>query len=250
MGVAAVMVDSREPAWVQKLTFGGAPVSVTALEVGDLWVATDDGHMLIIERKTPDDLLGSLKDGRLFPQMTRLAEERLAQQVKGEPVTRWPYLVITGGLLPGEHGKVVTARGETGWSWAAVQGALLSIQEMGVFVVFAVDDTDYERAVLRLVKRDRSEIQQVLPARPALILSQRAAFLATLPGVGVETATALLRTAHNDVAVALVIAAMADDTLVNNPVPKHVRRKVRRFLGLKDGEQFAVYSHDEKGVAV
>jgi len=116
-----------------------------------------------------------------------------------------------------------------------------------VYVTYAADDTDYERAVLRLAKRKRDEVQHVLPARPAEILSPRAAFLAALPGVGVETVTALLRTAYNDVAMALVIASMEDETLVNNPVPKHVRRKVRRFLGLRDGERFAVYSRDEKG---
>ena len=248
MGIAAVMIDSREPAWVKHLTFGDAPTSVVMLETGDLWVATDDGHMLIIERKTPDDLLGSLKDGRLFPQMARLAEERIMQQLRGENPTRWPYLVITGALLPGENGKVVTQRGETGWSWAAVQGALLNIQEMGVFVVYASGDTDYERAVMRLAQRKRTEVQDVLPARPAEIVSPRAAFLATLPGVGVETATAALRAAHNDVAVALVLASMENDLVVNNPVPKHIRRKVRRFLGLKDGEQFAIYPRDEKGV--
>jgi len=239
MGITAVMIDSREPAWVQKLTFGGASVSVTALEVGDLWVATEDGHMLIIERKTPDDLLSSLRSGRLMVQMQRLADERVIQQLRGEPVTRWPYLLITGALLPGPNGKVHTPRGETGWGWGAVQGALLSIQEMGVFVAFAASDEDYEAAVLRLAGRKRDEFQNILPARPAVPLSPQAAFLMQLPGVGEETATAVLRRVQNHPALALELLTAEEDSK-GNPIPRHIRRKVRRFFRLGDGQTFFV----------
>ena len=68
MAIASVIIDSREPDWVQRLDFG-VPAAVTALDAGDLWVATTDAQTLIIERKTPTDLLNTIKADRLFQQV-------------------------------------------------------------------------------------------------------------------------------------------------------------------------------------
>jgi hypothetical protein len=57
--ITAALVDSREPQWMQSLTFGGVPTVVTLLDSGDVWAVTDDGHTLMIERKTPSDLLNT-----------------------------------------------------------------------------------------------------------------------------------------------------------------------------------------------
>ena len=122
MAITAVIIDQREPEWVKQLKFNGVIVSYSVLDAGDFWVITDDNRMLVIERKTPTDLLGSLKDERLFLQMAGLQELRKEGY--------WPYLMISGDLQRGANGHVVTDR-ETGWSWNAVQGALLSIQEIG-----------------------------------------------------------------------------------------------------------------------
>ena len=41
--INAVMIDSREPEWVQKIDFG-APTLVSAMETGDVQVITEDGY--------------------------------------------------------------------------------------------------------------------------------------------------------------------------------------------------------------
>ncbi len=66
MGIATVIIDSREPKWVQELSFGGVPTAVAQLDYGDLHVLCEDDCMLIIERKTPDDFLNSLRNERLL----------------------------------------------------------------------------------------------------------------------------------------------------------------------------------------
>ena len=233
MCIAAAMIDSREPEWVQRLDFGGAPTSVTLLDTADVWIATDDGHTLLIERKTADDLLGSLADERLFPQMARMSEQRFTQGLKAEPVTSWPYLVICGLMQPASNGKIVTDRGETGWNWAAVQGALLSFQEMGVGVIHAVNNQTFEQTVIALARRNRSETQYILPPRPGQMLGQGAALLATLPGIGPERLTDIMQWSGGNIADALVGLA---DLQIKAPVGEVTRRNIRRVLGLRENQ--------------
>ena len=139
------MIDNREPTWIKNLNFGGdVSVSNTIMEAGDFWIAADDGSLLVVERKTPNDFLGTLAGDRLFVQMAGLVAMR--------KTGAWPYLLITGEFRQGPNGKVYTDR-ETGWDWKAVQGALLSVQEMGVFVTFCAGDTDVEERVDPAIKQ-------------------------------------------------------------------------------------------------
>ena len=41
MTLSSVIIDSREPGWVQSLTFGGVPTATVALDAGDVWAAID-----------------------------------------------------------------------------------------------------------------------------------------------------------------------------------------------------------------
>jgi len=238
--IEAVLVDSREPDWVQGLTFGGAPTSVTMLEECDIKAITSDGHTLVVERKTPDDLLNTLKEERLFPQMTRLSDERLTQQLAGYPPTSWPYLLICGQLSPGPNGKVMTERGVTGWSYGAVMGALLSIQEMGVFVVFC-GDTEFEKTIISLGSRERDGVQKILPPRPAVMLGPGAAFLASLPGIGPERVIELMRWSANIPAHAL---AGIVDLEIEAPLPENTRKRIRAVLGLKDRQILEIWMNN------
>jgi ERCC4-type nuclease len=235
--ITAIMIDNREPEYFQHLKFAGVPTMVTLLECGDVQAVTDDGCTLVFERKTPSDFLNSLRDDRLFPQLARMTEIRNANHRMDEPMTYWPYLVITGQFLPNGNGKVTADGRETGWSYASVMGTLLSIQEMGIFVVFANGDLDYEETILRIGKRDRKPKMRILPARPAQILGPKAAFLSSLPGIGIEKMQEILDWSGNNVAHALIGLT---DMEIKSPVGLALRRRLRDVLGLQEGENLEI----------
>lgn len=237
MTITAIMIDNREPEFFQTLKFGGVPTMVTQLKVGDIQAVTDDGCTLVFERKTPSDFLNSLRDDRLFPQLARMTEIRNACHRIDEPLTYWPYLIITGQFLPGANGKVAVDGRETGWSFASVMGTLLSIQEMGVFITFCNGDMDYEDCILRIGRRDRKPAMRILPARPTTILGPKAAFLASLPGIGIEKVQELLDWSGNIPAHALIGLTDMD---IKSPVGLALRRRLRDVLGLKEGENLEI----------
>lgn len=228
--MTALMIDQREPKWVQDLKFGDLPVAVTLLEHGDIWAATDDGCLLMIERKTPNDFLNSLKEGRLLAQLEPLANKRYDEQLRGGPVKTYPYLLITGIFGMDSNGMATTDR-VTGWSFASVAGTLLSIQEMGVYVVFCAGDSDLEAAILRLVKHPRGGELQLLPSRPVQMLGPKEALLTCLPNIGIERSQEIMRWAGWNLAHAIIGLTDPD---IDAPVGKKVRANIRKFLGLND----------------
>lgn len=230
--ITAVMIDSREPEWAQNLKFEDAPVMTTMLEYGDYHVACDDGCILFIERKTPDDFLNTLRDDRLFPQCAQLAAQRIDGQMNNN-MNIWPYLMITGEFTRGPAGKVITPERSTQWDWNAVQGALLSVQEMGVFVVFAAGDYDLVPAITRLSERTRDQNLRVLPPRPPLILGPGAALLASLPGIGVERTMDLINWGGGNIAHILSAITQLE---VKTPLGMATRKKIRAMLGLAENQ--------------
>ena len=228
MSLSAIMIDSREPKWVQELTFGGLPTSVQFLEQGDLMAATDEGELVLIERKTPDDFLNSLKQNRLMLQAANMLE-----------VTRWSYLMITGEFKLGASGEVVTNR-VTGWNWDAVQGAILSIQEMGIYVIQCQGDEDYEAAVIRLGNRDRSHVVPVPPAKQPHVYSQSEAILAALPGIGFKKLQTIMDGTAGSIAWALSLLTNLDEYDDFPGVSYGDRQRIRNVLGLKRNEFLAI----------
>jgi ERCC4-type nuclease len=229
--ITAIMIDNREPDFFQRLKFGGVPTMVTMLDSGDIQAVTDDGCTLVFERKTPSDFLNSLKDDRLFVQMARMSEMRTAQS------NYWAYLVITGGLLPNGDNKIVADGRVTGWSFASVQGALLSIQEMGINITYCNGDMDFEDCILRIGKRDRKPEMRILPSRPATMLGPKIAFVSSLPGIGIEKAQDILDWAGNNVAHALIGLT---DMEIKSPIGLATRRRLRDVLGLCEGENLEI----------
>jgi ERCC4-type nuclease len=232
MTILAVTFDSREPQWVKNLTMHGAAIAVAPLPAGDAEIYLDDGQVLIVERKASEDFLLSIKDGRLFDQASRLVERRTTEQLSGQPISTWPYILITGTLRPSGKDMVITDRGETAWHWESVNSAILTLQEMGVFVGFARDDGDYERALLALGNRKRGEVR-VMPARSFELVSPQAAFLMGLPGIGEERSSQILQRSGNNLSTALV--GLTDPALKQPVIGKAVQTSVRRFLNLPDG---------------
>jgi hypothetical protein len=236
--ITAVMIDSREPVHFQQMKFGGVPVMVTALQCGDVQAVTDDGCTLVFERKTLSDFLNSLADDRLFVQLARMMEIPNAQRVNGTPVTQYCYLVITDPIAPDHNGKVIVPeRGVTGWSYAAVQGTILSIQEMGVQVVWCNGQNDYQDCILRIGKRNRAPHTLISAPRPAKLLGPKIDFLTGLPGVGVEHAQKILAWAGDNVAHALIGLT---DLEIASPFGIIARRRIRALMGLQDSENLEI----------
>lgn len=239
MTLSAIMIDQREPEHIRQ-QFPDA--AVTLLETGDAWVACDDGHILLIERKTSDDLLNSLRDGRLLEQVSHLVENRINQQLQGKAQTYWPYLIITGTLSPDHNGKVYTGR-VTGWAWNAVQGALLTVQELGCYVVHCPSDTEYAETIKMLGNRNRKEVIDILPQKEALPVDAKSVFLMGLPGIGLERARQILEWSGGILAHAI---AGLTDLGIKSPVGDTTRQKIRGFLGLENGQSVEL-SLDEEG---
>ena len=231
MGIVAVIADSREPGWVQQMKLNGVPVAVDTLPAGDVQLFLDDGQVLLVERKVSGDFLGSIADGRLFDQASRLVESRISDQLNGKPISVWPYLIITGTLRPSGKDLVITDRGETAWDWESVNSAILTLQEMGVFVGFARDDDDFERALLALGNRKREDVK-IMPARQSYLVSQQALFLMGIPGIGEERSTRVLEWAGGNLTNALIGLT---DLSLSSPVSKSLRSSIRHFFGLNDG---------------
>ncbi len=221
MGIEAVLIDSREADWVKALTFGCSSVAVAMLDTADLWLTCSDGALVLVERKTTSDLLNTLRDDRLFPQLQAMRER-----------SAWSYLAICGTLYPGPAGKCYADGRESGWNWASVQGALLTAQEIGIHVLHVATDLDYEPAVIRLGNRERSPLR-VAPAREIGMLSEAEIVLTSLPGIGEQTATKLVEYCGS-AANALWALTLEEGPQIPG-VGSGIKRKVRRALGLEDG---------------
>lgn len=209
------------------MTFDGATTAVTQLQCGDVWVATSDDQLLIVERKTNNDLLESIADGRLFDQAAAMVA-----------MSPWAYVAVEGTLEPAISGKtVIDGHNKTGWRWASVQGALQTIQEMGVAVVYlAPDGVEFCEFLERLAKRDRG-IVRVGGVRKAEILAPGMSLLMSLPGVGPDRAKSLLEQAGT---AAFALMALSDDNIDVPGIAGGTRGKVRDALGLPAGARIEI----------
>lgn len=233
MGIVAVICDSREPSWVKQLKFGGVPVAIQTLDCGDVWVATDDMHNLVIERKTPDDFINSIMDQGIFLQAGRLQTFR-------EETGALPFVMITGPFIKNPDGTVFSTL-ERKFAWNAVQGAKLTLQEMGVFVVECANDSDFEAAIVRLAERSRKEGIKLLPNRKVNILGGEATLLCGLPGVGVDNAGKILDYCGTAAWALAELSLSEKDSKIKVPgIGEGMRNNFRWAMGLKEDEILAV----------
>ena len=235
MAINAIIVDSREPAWVQALAFGNVPVAVGQLAAGDVWIATDDAVTLAIERKTSTDLLSTLAAGRFLPQMAELVK-----------VTRWAYLAIGGILYPGPENKTVNDRGVTGWSWTALQGALLSAQELGVHVVYYARDEDFASLIKWLAERPHEPTHLVAPTKTPDFYTSAERILTAFDGIGIDKARALLAYCGSAAQAVAYLTDMTSDNGHVDGIGPGAKTRVRRELGLPNWAELALISTEGK----
>ena len=202
---AIITIDQREPQHVKNLTWDGCITQIATLEYGDFSIMCPDGSTLLIERKTPSDLLGSIKDGRLSNQVAGLVG-----------AGAWPYLLIEIPFHADVNGMACYRDGDsrnydtmmpdgtpaksTNWQWVSIQGQLLSIQEMGCAIIY---DPDPHNAIKQLIGRSRNDVK-VKPRREPYIFSPKEQVLMALPGIGSKKALEFLELFNDNVALALM----------------------------------------------
>jgi DNA excision repair protein ERCC-4 len=167
--VGPVLVDHRErgSAIPEALVAAGLDVELTDLPVGDYVL----GLELAVERKGPQDLGASIRDGRIFEQAVRL-QSTFAQavlMVEGEPL----------GIA------------EDAW-----RGAVCRLVEDGFTVLHSLDAEDSAAWIVRLAKRARragptvrNEGPRRAPRHPS---AQAEVMLSVVPGISRTMARSLL----------------------------------------------------------
>lgn len=228
MALKAVLLDSREPDWVHALDFGGVPVSVVVLSAGDAWLAVEDAT-IVVERKTFSDLLGSIQDERLFDQAARMVK-----------LSSWRYLVVQGQGHLSQDGKHVTHAGlPNPWLVHRVEGALATIQQMGVTVVrIGAQPHNYHAALLWIAGRKRGEVK-VAPRREAVMQSPGERVLCALPGISEVKAQALL--AHCATAAWAFVYLTGEGGGKVLGIGPATKEAARQALGLECDQSLEVY---------
>ena len=236
MPFIAATVDSREPITITGLHFT-APTNVAMLETGDFLGICGDGTIILVERKAVGDLLNSIADGRLFDQCRRL-----------RAATQWCYLVIVGSLQPALNGKTLADGRQYDWDWARVQGALLTVQELGVLILYCASDLDYVATLDRLAERSRGDVR-IAPHRAGIPLTPGECVLTGLPGIGEHLAQRILVYCPSP---AWALAMLTDVSLPANVpgIGPGIRAGVRRALGLPDDMSMSVMMNDNEQPAL
>lgn len=230
MTLRAVVLDSREPTWVQELDFG-VPKSITSLPIGDCWLATED-TTLVVERKTLADLLASIRDGRLFTQAAKMVSQSV-----------WSYEVVTE--LPVIRSGCVWAGGQlTAWKWSSVQGALLTLQDIGVQVVFWPNSHQgYADALKFLAGRDRSTVKVHPQKRDVVMQSAGESILCSLPGISDGRAGSLLEYCGSAIEAIQFLCGNSKDGVPG--IGPAIKAGTRQALGVPDWAEPRLVSKEE-----
>ena len=142
---------------------GTFDVRMVSLATGDYLIDNE----VLVERKTIGDFTASLVDGRLFPQVARLAHSRCRS------------LLLIEGPTPTSSPDVHPH---------SIEGALVSIAAMWRLPVLHASDPEHSLRMLRFladqVHRPRDQILRRFDRKPKRLASRRLFLLQGLPGVG------------------------------------------------------------------
>lgn len=213
--------------------------AVTRMTLGEpntVLAMCSDGAMLACMYQPAMQLLHLMRRGEHLPLLMQLRDR-----------SAWSYLLVDGYLRCNASGKAEINGNNSGFDWSAVQGMLLSIQELGVGIVTLQDTKHLGDTIYGLAKRDRST-RWVRPPREALFVSPAEDMLLALPGIGDERCRQLLKHCGGSPAAAL-------DALTNPryPIPgisASVQTNVRNTLGLGNDIRLAMISMTEEESAI
>ena len=205
-----ILVDHRElnaPVLSLLREHAECRVQLAHMKVGDYAI----GNALLFERKTIQDLVTSIIDGRLFSQAQRL----FASGARG--------VLIVEGSMP--------ALSEQGMTWEAIQGALVTVAVFyGVPVLWARDAHDTVNTILFAARQARTRASGALPRagyRPRGKRARRLYILQSLPMVGPQRARRLLERFGS---VRAVTQAGVDELNSVDGIGKGVAKAITRMV--------------------
>jgi ERCC4-type nuclease len=207
-----ILLDSREPDTILNMQYDAMTLR-QELVAGDAWLACDDAT-IVVERKTIHDLLASIADQRLFNQAAEMVQQ-----------SKWAYLVVIGWPQEWPIG---------GWDLRHVDGALTTVQELGVVVRWCQSDDEYPDMLRAIAARNRGDVN-LRPRRAAVAMTREEQILSSLPGIANERAHALMATCGcvADALTYLTVGRWGNAQVAG--VGKSTRERVRAALGMRDG---------------
>ncbi len=196
----------------------------------DFLLSCEDDMMLAVLHMSVRDILEAISTDSLMPRCVKLRQ-----------VSEWAYLIISGNAHPNKEGKVKIGNDvTTRWGWSSYQGALLSVQEIGVHLLTTGTAADLPDTLDALGKRKRGE-ERVRPVRDALFVGPGDDLLYAIPGIGEVKLGRLLRQVGSP---AWALAALTNDAFTLDGFGKtelaSLRKATRETLGLLPNEQLTV----------
>jgi len=167
-----VYADTREiPELVEKIRQRGSRVEVKQLDFGDFVLSSD----IVIERKTLDDFVKSIYDGRLFKQLASMSEKYAK-----------PILVIQGDR------KHLSGIGES-----AFYGALASVlADFRIPIFFATNEKEVSEIIFHIARREQLEKRRETRVRegrkPSSLSENQRYIVSGIPGISGVLADRLL----------------------------------------------------------
>ncbi|ALM75140.1 DEAD/DEAH box helicase [Thermococcus barophilus] len=203
-----IYVDSRElksqvPKYLKELE---AHIEVKTLDVGDYIVSED----VAVERKSANDFIQSIIDGRLFDQVKRLTEAYAR-----------PVIIIEGQLY-----------GVRNVHPNAIRGALAAVTiDWGVPILFSTDAKETAQFIYLIAKREQEERKKEVAVRSekkALTLADRQRLIVEgLPYVSATLAKRLLRHFGS---VERVFTAKENELMEVEGIGEKIAREIRRVI--------------------
>lgn len=161
-------------------------VTVTA---GDINIPLSDGNILAIERKTPEDFLGSIASRHLFDQV-----EVMAMNAK------YSVIIVTGAFTYGAKDDMCYIKKgdeniKTNWTGVSVRAAITTIMYSGCPIIFCPEEFYCQAIAEQYGIANKSDERQGVKKRRIITfppVDERVEFIAQIPGVGLKLAESLM----------------------------------------------------------
>ena len=239
------LVDTNEqstaPKIVDQLRKVFKMLNVVHLDCGDVNVITDTGKVFAVERKTPNDLLASISDGRLFDQVERMS------------VHAWSVIIVTGHITYDDNDMIVADGQVTNWRGVSVRNAIAACCWSGCPVIFT-SQQNYANTIRELLEFTGKPPAHVQFRKHRYVtfppIEQSTDLLAQFPGIGITLAESMLGFVGNNgeigsLAAAIEWGSMCGLTKDNSRPEGWGDKKIANFraaLGLRSDQYLVIRS--------